>query len=104
MIRLRLSDQLLRRHPHEVSGGELQRFALIRLLLISPAFIFADEPTSRLDLISQQETIDLLVEHAKERNCALLLVTHDPEIAANVAGSSLIHIDRVDSRETRTAS
>jgi len=104
MIRLRLSDQLLRRHPHEVSGGELQRFALIRLLLISPAFIFADEPTSRLDLISQQETIDLLVEHAEERNCALLLVTHDPEIAANVAGNSLIHIDRVDSRETRTAS
>ncbi len=77
MERLRLSPVLLARLPTEVSGGELQRFALLRVLLLDPVFLFADEPTSRLDLISQQETIDLLSELARERNCAVLLVSHD---------------------------
>ncbi len=77
MERLRLSSVLLTRLPTEVSGGELQRFALLRVLLLDPVFVFADEPTSRLDLITQQETIDLLTELARERNCAVLLVSHD---------------------------
>ncbi len=77
MERLRLSPVLLTRLPTEVSGGELQRFALLRVLLLDPVFLFADEPTSRLDLITQQETIDLLTELARERNCAVLLVSHD---------------------------
>ncbi len=77
MQRLRLSSVLLTRLPTEVSGGELQRFALLRVLLLDPVFLFADEPTSRLDLITQQETIDLLTELARERHCAVLLVSHD---------------------------
>jgi len=77
MERLRLSPALLTRLPTEVSGGELQRFALLRVLLLDPVFLFADEPTSRLDLITQQETIDLLTELARERDCAMLLVSHD---------------------------
>ncbi len=77
MERLRLAPVLLTRLPTEVSGGELQRFALLRVLLLDPLFLFADEPTSRLDLITQQETIDLLTELARERNCAVLLVSHD---------------------------
>lgn len=77
MERLRLSPVLLTRLPTEVSGGELQRFALLRVLLLDPVFLFADEPTSRLDLITQQETIELLTELARERNCAVLLVSHD---------------------------
>lgn len=77
MQRLRLSLHLLDRRPDQVSGGELQRFALLRVLLLDPVFLFADEPTSRLDLITQQETIELLVELARERGCALLLVSHD---------------------------
>jgi len=92
MVRLRLDPALLERRPDQVSGGELQRFALVRLLVLSPALIFADEPTSRLDPITQQETIDLLVEHAAERECALLLVTHDARIGANVAGDAVLRI------------
>ncbi len=94
MARLKLDPTLLGRRPDQVSGGELQRFALLRILLLSPAFIFADEPTSRLDPITQQETIDLLVEHAAERECALLLVTHDARIGTNVAGDAVIRIGR----------
>lgn len=92
MARLRLDPALRQRRPDQVSGGELQRFALVRLLVLSPALVFADEPTSRLDPITQQETIDLLVEHTEERGCALLVVTHDAHIGANVAGEAVLSI------------
>ncbi len=84
MQRLRLAPDLFDRRPDQVSGGELQRFALARVLLLEPDVIFADEPTSRLDPISQQETIDVLVHEAARAGAALMLVTHDPAIAANV--------------------
>ena len=85
MTRLRLSPELLDRLPGEVSGGELQRFALLRVLLLDPVFLFADEPTSRLDLITQQETIELLVELARERDCAVLIVSHDEDLIRKVS-------------------
>jgi peptide/nickel transport system ATP-binding protein len=85
LSRLRLSPELLDRLPAEVSGGELQRFALLRILLLDPVFLFADEPTSRLDLITQQETVELLVELARERGCAILIVSHDAELIRKVS-------------------
>ncbi|WP_342052708.1 MULTISPECIES: ABC transporter ATP-binding protein [unclassified Cupriavidus] len=85
MRQMRLPDALLVRLPGEVSGGELQRFALLRALLLDPVFLFADEPTSRLDPITQKEVIDILIGMTRERGCALMLVTHDPFIAASVA-------------------
>lgn len=85
LARLRLGEQLLERLPSQVSGGELQRFALARVLLLQPALIFADEPTSRLDPITQQDTLNLLLEVAGDSGCAVLLVTHDAEIARAVA-------------------
>jgi peptide/nickel transport system ATP-binding protein len=85
MPRLKLSAALLDRLPSAVSGGELQRFALLRALLLRPAFLFADEPTSRLDPVTQQETMALMLEATAESRCALLLVTHDGDIAAKVA-------------------
>ncbi len=77
MKRLGLSKDLLGRLPAEVSGGELQRFSIARAMLLDPVFLFADEPTSRLDPITQQETVALLVELARERSCAVLFVSHD---------------------------
>lgn len=85
MERLRLPTALLDRLPSQVSGGELQRFSIARVLMLRPALIFADEPTSRLDPLTQQETLFLLREHARQHRCAVLLVTHDPDIAANLA-------------------
>ncbi|MEN4910238.1 ABC transporter ATP-binding protein [Erwinia amylovora] len=90
MKRLQISPLLLERYPKEISGGELQRFALLRVLLPDPIFLFADEPTSRLDLLTQQQTIELLVEVAAERNCALLIVSHDETL-----------IDRISHRRIR---
>lgn len=85
MQRLGLSEALLTRKPASLSSGELQRFALLRILLARPALIFADEPTSRLDPINQQRALELLSEVATEENIALLLVTHDPDVARAIA-------------------
>ncbi|SHM96670.1 ABC transporter ATP-binding protein [Phytopseudomonas punonensis] len=85
LARLRLDRGLLDRLPGNVSGGELQRFSLLRVLLLDPVFIFADEPSSRLDLITQQEMIELLVETARERRTAVLLVSHDEALIEAVA-------------------
>jgi len=84
--RMRLAPGLLDRLPHQVSGGELQRIALARVLLMRPALIFADEPTSRLDPVTQQEVFALLLEHVRASSCAMLLVTHDLDIVRSVAG------------------
>ena len=71
----------LERRPSEVSGGELQRIALARVLMIRPAVLLADEPTSRLDPITQAAVIRLIAQAAAEHGMAVVLVTHDPGIA-----------------------
>lgn len=78
---LGLNEGLLLRQPHQVSGGELQRVALARVLITRPAFLFADEPTSRLDPVTQQEALDVLARALDQAGTALLLVTHDPDLA-----------------------
>lgn len=85
MDALNLPAGLLDRRPRNVSGGELQRLGLLRVLLAQPKFIFADEPSSRLDLISQQETISLLARASRERGCGVLIVSHDRELIARTA-------------------
>ncbi|TDC61314.1 ABC transporter ATP-binding protein [Micromonospora sp. KC207] len=82
---MRLSEDLLHRPPGQVSGGELQRVAIIRAMLLDPLLIFADEPTSRLDLVTQEETMCALMEQVDRSRCALLLVTHDLALANAVA-------------------
>lgn len=87
--RLRVAARLLDRRPDAVSGGELQRVAIVRALLPDPVFLFADEPTSRLDPITQQDTMQALRDATTARNCAVLLVTHDHALAAKVAARNL---------------
>ncbi|WP_206060552.1 ABC transporter ATP-binding protein [Nitrincola alkalilacustris] len=82
--RLQLDPGLLQRTSDNVSGGELQRIALLRALLPNPVILFADEPTSRLDPITTQSITELLAEVAREYHCALLLVSHDPVLVDKV--------------------
>ncbi|WP_299445063.1 ABC transporter ATP-binding protein [uncultured Phycicoccus sp.] len=79
-----LPPEILRRRPGQVSGGELQRIAVVRAMLARPVLVFADEATSRLDLATQETTMDLLMTEVTGTGCALLLVTHDPALAAAV--------------------
>lgn len=84
-----LDGALLARRPSEVSGGELQRLAIVRAMLVEPRLLFADEPTSRLDLISQHRTVRAMMTQVETSDCALLLVTHDASLADAVADQHL---------------
>ena len=72
-----IDPSILERPADAVSGGELQRIALARVLLTEPNFLFADEPVSRLDPITARRVMDLLIGEARERQCGVLLVGHD---------------------------
>ena len=76
-----LADRL-GHYPAQLSGGEQQRVALARALAPNPAILVADEPTGNLDEATGQQVVDLLFAGHAARNTTLVLVTHDPMLAA----------------------
>ncbi|WP_216380051.1 ABC transporter ATP-binding protein [Arcanobacterium phocae] len=70
------------RMAEQLSGGERQRTALARALINNPQLILADEPTGALDTELREEAMDLLLSQIYQRKCGLMLVTHDPTVAA----------------------
>ena len=69
-------------YPHQLSGGEQQRVALARALAARPALLFADEPTGNLDGRNAAMVADMMFELIAETRAALVMVTHDPALAA----------------------
>ena len=69
-------------YPRTLSGGEQQRVALARAFAVSPRLLFADEPTGSLDHATGERVIDLLFEMNRDFGATLILVTHDPRLAA----------------------
>jgi len=76
-----LADRLAH-YPAQLSGGEQQRVALARALAPNPAILVADEPTGNLDEDTGRQIVDLLFRGHEERGTTLILVTHDPALAA----------------------
>ena len=70
--------------PHELSGGERQRVAIARALIHKPSIILADEPTGNLDYKNANLVFEMFLEVAKETKTAIVLVTHDVEIASKM--------------------
>jgi len=84
LAELELDAQLIDRYPDQVSGGELQRLAIARVMLLEPTFIFSDEPTSRLDMLTQKTVIEALVNIVKYKDVAMMVVSHDKPLLDNV--------------------
>lgn len=87
--RLKVNHRLMNRRPCEVSGGEAQRLALARILLLDPVAIVADEPTSRLDPVVQRETMQLLRATVDQQGLGLVLISHDQPLLAAIADEHL---------------
>ncbi|MDO9105428.1 MAG: ABC transporter ATP-binding protein [Methylovulum sp.] len=87
--------QRLNHTPRQLSGGEQQRVALARAFVRQPAILFADEPTGNLDSKTGTHIIDLLFELNLENNTTLILVTHDPTLAARCGRTIRLDAGRI---------
>jgi peptide/nickel transport system ATP-binding protein len=81
---LRGAEGALERYPHELSGGQRQRVAIAMAIVLSPPLLIADEPTTALDVVTQAEVLSLLRGLARARRMALILVSHDLAVIAEV--------------------
>ena len=84
---------LLARYPHAFSGGQRQRLAIARALIVQPRLLVLDEPTSALDVTIQQQVLSLLQRLQREKGLAYLLITHDVDVVRAMAHEVLVMKD-----------
>jgi peptide/nickel transport system ATP-binding protein len=90
-----LKDSWLTRWPSELSGGELQRFSILRALNPNTKFIIADEISTMLDAVTQVQIWEALINHCKANNIGILAVSHDEELL-NVLCDDILKFDEIN--------
>ncbi len=86
-------------YPNQLSGGEQQRVALARAFVRPPKILFADEPTGNLDAATSAPVVDMLFALNRENGTSLVLVTHDPGLAAKAGRTIVMRAGRIVSEE-----
>ncbi|WP_374832501.1 ABC transporter ATP-binding protein [Paenochrobactrum pullorum] len=85
-----LPEDSLKRYPHQFSGGQRQRIAIARAVALRPDILVADEAVSALDVSVQAQVLDLLAELQKETDIAIIFITHDLRVAAQICDEVLV--------------
>ena len=98
-VKLPEPERIFASYPHQLSGGQRQRIMIAMALILEPKLLIADEPTTALDVTTQAEVLTLIKTLQRERGTAVLFITHDMGVVAEIADRvvvlqhlSLIHI------------
>ena len=84
-VRLPEPEALVDAYPHQLSGGQRQRIMIAMALVLQPALLIADEPTTALDVTTQAQILRLIKELQRERGTGVLFITHDFGVVAEIA-------------------
>jgi oligopeptide/dipeptide ABC transporter ATP-binding protein len=83
-VGIRAPERVLAAYPHQLSGGMLQRALIAMVIILRPALIIADEPTTNLDNLVERQILDLIREQQKKLGASVLFITHDLAIAGEI--------------------
>jgi peptide/nickel transport system ATP-binding protein len=89
-VRLPDPERMLRSYPHQLSGGQRQRIVIAMAVVLKPALIICDEPTTALDVTTQKEILRLIADLQREQGSAVLFITHDMGVVAEIADEVLV--------------
>ena len=79
------AEEIMKRYPHELSGGQLQRISILRAMFFKPKFLIADEPVSMLDVSVRADIINMLIDLSKVNQTSVLFISHDIALTRHIA-------------------
>ena len=82
---VKLEENMVKRRPNELSGGQLQRLAIVRALIISPDFLMADEPVSALDVSVQAQILNILMDLKEKENMTMMFISHELTVVEHIS-------------------
>jgi oligopeptide/dipeptide ABC transporter ATP-binding protein len=90
------AEDILKRYPHELSGGQLQRVSILRSMMLGPRVIVADEPVSMLDVSVRADIINTLLSLAKEQDVTVAFISHDIALTRHISDNiAVMYLGRV---------
>ncbi len=89
-VKLPEPERIVASFPHQLSGGQRQRIVIAMAVILKPALLICDEPTTALDVTTQKEILGLIDELKREQGCAVLFITHDMGVVADIAHTVLV--------------